>query len=496
MVAIRPRLLIQLLSLSLSGWLVLIGAFWVQIVDEVDEIYDAHLAQAANDLLMLFAHEYEERRKLGYSLKDIRHELDAIAYYVDSSSYTPRLALRIWADGSEVLWTEPLPELPPPQQRGFGMIERAGAQWRTYVTRDAVHNLQVQVAEHQQVRHHVIYEVAAAALYPALVVLPLLVLSSWWAVGYGLQPLQRLAAQVRQRSPDALDPISEQESPRETLPLVTALNRLLQRLDETLERERRFTADASHELRTPLASLRIQAQVAQRCSDPEERQRALDQVIAGADRATHLIEQLLLLARLDPQQALPDLGPIALTEVAAQMISQLYPTAAAKQIDLALEQQPAGTAGAINGQLPALQLLLRNLIDNAIRYTPEQGQVVVTITQQPNGIELQVADSGPGIAPELRQRVLERFYRVLGSGASGSGLGLSIVARIAELHQATLQLDQAAAGGLVVRLRFPSADCHTLNAAHSPVATAPNSPPHRPSPPTPALTNSSPPIQQ
>ena len=240
--------------------------------------------------------------------------------------------------------------------------------------------------------------------------------------------------------------------PEEVSPLVGALNDLFVRLEQAFNSERRFTADAAHELRTPLAALKIQAQVALRAGNETERQVALENVLRGVDRATRLLEQLLTLARVDPETAAASYAPVDLHDLAASAIKDVAQMAHAKHIELSLEAAPTCL---VSGDAAQLALLLRNLLDNAIRYTPEAGRVSVAI-QQGLGVELQIRDSGPGIPAAERERVLQRFYRIPGSGMEGSGLGLSIVQRIVELHGARLALaDNAPGPGLLVKVIWP-----------------------------------------
>ncbi|MCC6656772.1 MAG: hypothetical protein IT512_01160, partial [Rhodocyclaceae bacterium] len=285
--------------------------------------------------------------------------------------------------------------------------------------------------------------------------LPALALLVWLAVGAGLAPLAGVAREVARRDPDNLAPLDPGRSPREVLPLVAALNALFGRLKDSLEQERRFTADAAHELRTPLAAVKTQAQVALGATGEAERSRALANVVAGTDRASRLVEQLLVLARLDPQTALPTGQPVDLHELARQGVAELAPAAAAKGVEMGLAP---GEATPVAGDAVLLAVLLRNLLDNAVRYTPSGGEVEVSVGRTSGGASLAVVDSGPGIPEAERGKVCERFHRLLGSGEDGSGLGLSIVRRIADLHRATVVLGEGPGGrGLRVEVTFPAA---------------------------------------
>jgi len=288
-------------------------------------------------------------------------------------------------------------------------------------------------------------------LTPLLIGLPVLGAWIWFITWRGLRPLNAIATEVGQRAPERLGPVSPPSAPREVRPLIEALNALFFRVDQAMERERAFTADAAHELRTPLAALATQAQVAARAADAAERDHALDQLIQVSTRASRLVDQLLTLARLDPAARSP-LAPLRLDELAAAECADHGATAVDKQLDLELA---APAAVSLTGHADLLRVLLRNLLDNAIRYTPPGGRIRVAVQATPAGSVLTVSDSGPGIPVAQRAAALQRFHRLAGQDVEGSGLGLSIVARIAELHNAQLTLgDGIGAPGLAVTVTF------------------------------------------
>ena len=301
--------------------------------------------------------------------------------------------------------------------------------------------------------------IARHLLHPLLFAVPGLAAAIWLAVGVGLAPLGRFAGEVERRAPDNLAPLALTRVPREVLPLQQALNALFARLRQSRELERRFTADAAHELRTPLAAIRTQAEVALNADDRAQARRALANVVSGAERATRLVEQLLTLARLDPQTALERPQPIGLRALARDAVAAQAPFAARRNIDLGLLP---GDERTVHGDPVLLAVLLRNLVDNAVRYTPPGGRVDLAVEEAHaarGGYPLlRVTDSGPGIAPAAREQAFERFHRGPDSREEGSGLGLSIVRRIAELHRATLTLDDGPGGrGLTLRVGFPPA---------------------------------------
>lgn len=266
-----------------------------------------------------------------------------------------------------------------------------------------------------------------------------------------LAPLTALSQALRARDPASLAPLSGAGQPRELTPLVDTLNALLGRADELLERQRCFVADAAHELRTPVGAIRLYAQLAARSDAADTRTHALENIVASCDRATHLVEQLLALARLDPAHR-PAAAPVALDALARQCVVAHAALAESRGIDLGL----GGCAAvSIAGSESELQRLLDNLIDNAVRYTPPGGRVDVTVEASGEAVTLCVLDSGPGIPEAEHARVFERFHRVVGNGQPGTGLGLAIVKGVAERHGAGVRLENRPGGGLQVSVRWP-----------------------------------------
>jgi two-component system sensor histidine kinase QseC len=309
----------------------------------------------------------------------------------------------------------------------------------------------VHVAELTKDLDELTRDIAGNLLKPLLFSLPLLAFLLWFTVTRSLRPLDRLAVEVAQREPDNLAPLNAGTAPREVLPLIERLNRLFVRIDESLQKERRFTADAAHELRTPVAGIKAQAQVARAASSDSERTRALDNAILGCDRAAHLIDQLLTLARIDTLND-ETTEPCRLRSIAAEVIATLAPTALEKDVRFELVE---GEEVSVRGNPALLRILFRNLIDNAVRHTPPGTSVRVDVTEKQGQISLSVSDNGPGIPTSELERLGERFYRPLGTSASGSGLGLSIVKRIAEIHTASLQLASIDSGsGLTATVIF------------------------------------------
>jgi two-component system sensor histidine kinase QseC len=439
--SLRLRLLLLLSAALGIGW---VAAAWFTHVEarhEIDEMFDAQLAQSAQVLLGTTHHELHESIERGSDEVVASHE------------YEQKLAFQIWAEGRLLVHSASASGVPFSNgEGGYSETQIDGKPWRVLTRWDKQHEFMIQVAEPLAAREKLVRHIALKVLLPTLVILPVLTVLIWLAVGAGLKPLNLLKKEVKQRTAERLEPVSMAGVPDEVVPLTQALNDLFARLQYAFEGERRFTADAAHELRTPLAALKTQAQVAMRATDDAERQTALENVLHGVDRATHLLEQLLTLARVDPEAAATGHEPIELRSLAASVLANLAPFAHGKQIELSLEDGPAGQ---LSGNPAQLIVLIRNLLDNAVRYTPEGGSVSVSIKQDQGSTVLEVCDTGPGIPEQEKAQVLERFYRIPGNVAEGSGLGLSIVQRIAELHHARLELANGVNGkGLRVSVVF------------------------------------------
>ncbi|WP_127476296.1 ATP-binding protein [Sulfurivermis fontis] len=455
--SIRLRLLSLLMVIFLVMWLGIVYVTWWRTAHEAEEVYDAHLARAGHVLAGMVLHELKEPATGSVKPKPTAHDLQEEVAELEKlffdQKYAAKLEFRIWLRGRPFLQSSGSPPSERPQRAGFADIADAGGAWRSYAMHVAEPDLMVQVVERHAVRETMINEITGQVLVPIILALPILVFAIWGGIGRGLRPLRQLAGEVERRSATQLDRFGrDTRIPREVQPLVTALNDLLARLEDAFARERRFTADAAHELRTPLASLKTQAQVALRARDDEDRRRALTAIMSGVDRASHLVEQLLTLARLDPEQGPGEFTPVALRALAEEAIGLCMPLAVGKQIDLGLG---AAEALDVQGNPLALLVLVRNLIDNAVRYTPSGGQVEVSLRREGRHAVVAVADSGPGIPVAERQRVFERFHRGLGHDAQGCGLGLSIVLRIVEMHGGEVRLGAAPQGGLLAEVWLP-----------------------------------------
>jgi len=440
MKSLRLRL-VMLLSIGLGvAWLVAAWFTHLESREEINRIFDAQLAESAQVLLGTTRHEIHERIEHGEAEIQASHE------------YEQKQAFQIWDEHDLLLRSSTAPTTPMTNKNGYSQAVINGQAWRVLTRWDNNHEFMIQIAEPMAGREWLARHVTLKMLMPSLAAVPVLALLIWFGIGAGLRPLTHLKHEVTQRAANQLEPLVMTDVPEEVAPLVKSLNDLFARLEEAFESERRFTADAAHELRTPLAALKIQAQVALRSTNAAERGAALENVLHGVDRATRLVEQLLTLARVDPETATLDYQQVDLHSLAAAIMADIEHLAHAKQIELRLDSD---SACYVLGESTQLGLLLRNLLDNAIRYTPAGGDVSVTVRDD-DGVKLQVRDTGVGIPEAEREQVLKRFYRITGSGEEGSGLGLSIVRRIAELHGANLELrDNEAGSGLLVSVIWP-----------------------------------------
>ncbi len=412
---------------------------------EVDEIFDAQLAQLGQTLLAVASHaDDDETEDTGQAAHKYQRTMAFQVWTTEEGS--PRLLLHSGTAPAA------LPDPLPPE--GFSAGPWQGKQWRFYRQRDARRDLEVIVGQTGQARNELAREVAWHNVAPFLFGLPLLAFAALMAISFGLRPLRKLAQELNLRSPERLDPIHLDDTPKEIQPVLDALGQLLARVAATLENERRFTSDAAHELRTPLAALRAQVQAAMLTDEPAERLESLRKALQGMGRMSHLVGQLLTLARLDELSASTHLEPVDLAAVTRECCAELGPEALAKNVGLELNGEDAAP---ISGSPDLLRVLVRNLLDNAIRYTPEGGHIIVAIrTLENSAHQLEVCDNGPGVPDEQIAQLGQRFSRFSPTQADGVGLGLSISLRIAEIHQAHIAFSRATtAGGLRVSAEFP-----------------------------------------
>lgn len=420
-------------------WILATVATWLDARHELDELLDAHLEQAATLLLI---------QKLGDFDED-----DIALKPPNSDKYGKLVMFQIIQSGKLVLKSDQAPDYPlltPNMPRGTHIaLQFNGQSWRAFKEIDRSRSLDIIVAELEDSRRDILWAVLRSSLWPLILCLPILYVAIWLVVRRSIAPIQALSRTVVGRDPQSLEPISQPQLTHELQPLVLSMNSLFKRVGSLLESERRFTADAAHELRTPIAAIRMQAQVAQAANDPTTRQNALTATILGCDRATRLVEQLLTLARIEANEQIVG-QQVNLNEIIILVISELAISSARKQQSVIFE---SAQICLINGNDVLLRVLIRNLIDNAIRYSPTSSTIVVKLNLQHELFQLVIEDSGNGMSDEDIKRLGQRFFRVTGSDVDGSGLGWSIVSRIVTLHALSIETHRSnSLGGLAVSI--------------------------------------------
>jgi signal transduction histidine kinase len=430
MSSIRVRLLVSLLALLALAAAAMAAITYRNVLAETEALFDYQLQQMALSL---------------------RDQGEIASAQVDSlADEQLDFVIQIWTvDGRNIYASRAHSSLPARALLGLATLQVEGRSWRTFsvATRERV----IQVAQPVEIRQRLAARAAWHSILPLLLMAPLAALAIWWLAARNLAPLDRLAGEVRARDARSLAPVPTDGLPDELAPLARALNALLERLSGSLDAQRAFVADAAHELRSPLTALNLQLGLLRRASDDEGWEAARDALAEGIARATRLVEQLLALARAEPDAAVP-MERLDLVEVARQAIADVLAFAASRVVELELvDSGPAF----IRGDAISLSLLARNLADNAARYSPPGSRVEISVAREPEAVLLRVDDSGPGIAEDEHERVFDRFYRRAGNGESGSGLGMAIVRSVALAHGGTVALSRSPLGGLRVSVRFP-----------------------------------------
>lgn len=445
--SLRTRLITLLLLATTGLWALAAYSVYQEAELESQQLFDESLQETAYLLLTVVEHEMAE------------HGVDYAAQLIDSADMpeTHYLRFQIWDRNNQLVYRSqdaPLQPMVKTASTGYAWAGSGSEALRTYVAWNAQRQLQIQIGEPVSHRREVTQRTLWRLALIGAVFLPLTAFFIWWIISRSFAPIQWTSEAVAVRTGQQLDDVDMGNVPREIAPLIRAINRLLGRIRETLQHERRFTADAAHELRTPLAAIRAHAQVLQGARTADEASEAAQDIIAGVDRSRRLVDQLLALARLESVRAV-SAAPTTmdLADVVRQQVADHQPFAESQGIKLSADVQPA----VMQGQPDHLQVLLRNLIDNALRYTPEGGEVQVSCGTTDSEVYLAVRDSGIGIPESERQRIFERFYRINRLGdrdTYGSGLGLSIVQRLVEQHAAQIGIQEGLHGkgvGFVVR---------------------------------------------
>ncbi|MDR1969659.1 MAG: sensor histidine kinase N-terminal domain-containing protein [Burkholderiaceae bacterium] len=453
--SLRGRLMLWLALTLLAIWVFATLLAYGAIKNSINTLFDTQQSLLARQLLSSEEREIQPLLR-NAPLPSVRRLLaQEERGYIDNDA----LAFAVFDREGHLHWSDGAAGrrlMFVPGARGFVTQGKAHSEhaWRVLFLSAEDGSFTVAVGQEVGHRRQAVRAIIAAQMWPWLVALLALLALVWWVIGAQTRPLRSVAQELMQRAADDDTPIAPERVTLEVRPVIEALNVLRARTRTLIAHTRRFTADAAHELRSPLAGLRVQAEVAQLAAqDPAARQHALEQLIGGIDRATHVVEQLLALSRLDPLSDLPDAQPLDWPRLLQSALRDAQPVAQTRRITLALSDagNDAGAALPTHGNLTLLALLLRNLLDNAVRYTPAGGHV--TLRRDAGGVSVQ--DDGPGVAPEYLARIHERFFRPPGQFQFGSGLGLSIAQRVAELHGLTLTLENRAEGGFSARISGP-----------------------------------------
>ena len=461
MTSIR-RLLVLALVGTLSVGITVAAAFSYRAgLQEANELFDAKLAHSARILMSLVDDALADGsgRAPGAPMVISVWHGDASGHgqaliSAGGHAYETKLAFQVRdTDGVQLLRSESGPaQLLAPLAPGYADVLINGEKWRTFTLR-APSGRWYQASELSDIREEMAEGIAQGTLVPLFLSLPVMALLTWLAIWWTSRGLQRISNEIQARAPDRLAPIELRRVPREIQGLAQAVNGLLARLDAALSRERRFTADAAHELRTPVAAIKVHADNLRTAANRDERHESQQRLDAGVRRMERAISQLLALSRVEPGASPLRREAVDLQDIVARHADDMRLLAGERDIAVRVDAHRA----LVRGDDAALDGLVRNLLDNAVRYAPASGQVSVQLAVADGQARLVVEDSGPGIAPEARERVFERFHRELGTGVEGSGLGLSIVAQVLESHGGTIVLDASPAlGGLRATVTLPA----------------------------------------
>lgn len=462
--SIRTFLLVNLLlSVTLSTSLAIIGNVFLEHTEFQTQL-DSQLALSAYTIQAFLDEEASnnEIMEIQQSIDEVPNFLANIDYDINQQIKTLNTLLKsiqfqVWNQDDEmILHSYAAPKIKYHSKKtGFDMIWHDNKPWRTFSIIDKQKNIFIMVMQRHDLRVNLEKKITEDSISIMIIIYPFLGLLIWIIVGRGLQSISTTTEEVRTRDRNKLTPIALKNIPQEITPLVKELNSLFDRLSQAFFREKRFAADAAHELKTPLAAISAQAQVALQAKTEETRMEAIRKLVLSVNRSTHVIQQLLTLSRMVPESALQGEGIVNLKTVAHDTIVEIVPNALAKDINLELIANEKTYN--LYGNATALSIMLRNIIDNAVKYSFHKSDVKIILTQDETEVTITVIDNGPGVAPELKERIFERFYRVVGSQETGSGLGLSIVKQIADLHNASIKISDSidSESGLTVQIKIP-----------------------------------------
>jgi two-component system sensor histidine kinase QseC len=445
MTSIKKRILAILLATFTTIWVAMMSFTWYNTEHEIEEVFDAQLAQATNVLFGLTLHKITEQDPNDFAFTFLEPGL--------AHDYEKKLAFQVWKGDRLLLRSSNAPVFLMAKQFGYSDGSINDGLWRFLQRKDDETGLLVVVGEEYSVRQELANTIILQVFWPILIVLPILGFLIVLGVKTGLQPLQKLTNEIIKRSANQLNPVSMENIPSEISPIIIEINQLLKKLKRAIDTERQFTADAAHELRTPLAAIKTQAQVAQRTKDNDVQIHALDKIVEGVDRSSHLVEQLLTLARLDPESMYGEFETIDLSKILEQSIAQVSHIALECEINISLSSDKQIF---LKGIGVLFDVLITNLLKNSFIYTPKGGHVDVTIMAKDKVVVVSISDSGVGIPEALRSRIFDRFYRAPGVTQVGSGLGLSIVKRIVDIHSGKITVVDSNSGGATISIEFPN----------------------------------------
>ncbi|WP_334186353.1 ATP-binding protein [Noviherbaspirillum sp.] len=430
MKSLRARLTVYLLTSALITALIIGYATYQRTLDQNEKLIDYQLRQTA------------------LSLRDQGMVDDWSSDVFEEEQHD--VVVQIWTESGNVLYlSHPGIALPEKAILGFADAYANGRRWRVYsmVGRSRV----IQVAQPYDIRHDLAAGAALRSLMPLIAHMPIMAFLIWLVIGKALKPLRHLEREVTERDARSLDPVTEEGMPTEIAPVAKALNLLLARLKRAFDGQRAFVGDAAHELRSPLTALKLQLRLLATADNEKDKIAAMRSLDDGVDRATRMIEQLLTAARTEYSESTFKEVDVDLVETMRRAIAEMYPLAEARHINISMD---APDHMQMKGDATQLFILMRNLLDNAIRYTPKQGSVEANLHMADNRMCLCIDDSGPGIPADERERVFRRFYRAQSNEEGGNGLGLAIVKNVAIHHHASVKLGDSPLGGLRVLVCF------------------------------------------
>ena len=443
--SLKARLTLHIVIPVMLALLVIGGIGSYSAYNEAEKIYDTELSHVADLMLAILSAEDKEEARHSGSLrnhKDITHDIVELGSNFEETgqSYEKKLAFRIWKSGKLLFYSEQSSGFGEERvTAGFSNQEIDGKEWRFYVLPDTKAGYTIEMAQRLQIRTMLIMEVMTTIFSPLILLIPIILIITWAGLRAGLKTLMTISDAVKHRSSLDLTPLPEFESIAEITPLIDSINGLLENLDYALKKEKRFTDFAAHELRTPIAIFKTQAQTALKATDDTQRKTILEAQVKAADRATGMVDQLLTLARLEHADIPTE--KLSLGEIAKMVLQERLPLAEQKSLNMLFEER---NSAFVNCNKEMLTIILSNLVGNAIKYTPPNGNVIVTLSIDNKLANLAVRDSGPGIPEEKLPYITERFYRVSNHSQPGAGLGLTIAKRASEIMGANLILQNNA----------------------------------------------------